>query len=171
MTYVDSESETDTESIIMEEDDEIYEEDCDFLDADKGDRMYYIGLSGHIKRQNQTILLSSISPRTFLKHDGNDVLRYLVDYSTVDIQTHNTTPSIQILQLHIDDKQTYNVVNKTFWLKMVQRSWKRVYAQRQSVISSRKNPISLHHRQSTGKWGARLPSIYGMVKKSCDYPN
>ena len=169
MTYIDSE--TETESIIMDEDDEIYEEDCDFLDADKGDRMYYIGLSGYVKRQNQTVLLSSISPKTFMKHDGDDVLQYLVDYSTVDIRNHITVPSIQILQLHIDGKQTYNVVNKTFWLKMVQRSWKRVYAQRQSVIGTRKNPLSLLRRQSTGKWDNRLPSIRGMVKNSRDPSN
>ena len=169
MTYIDSE--TETESIIMDEDDEIYEEDCDFLDADKGDRMYYIGLSGYVKRQNQTVLLSSISPKTFMKHDGDDVLQYLVDYSTVDIRNHSTVPSIQILQLHIDGKQTYNVVNKTFWLKMVQRSWKRVYAQRQSVIGTRKNPLSLLRRQSTGKWDNRLPSIRGMVKNSRDPSN
>ena len=168
MTYVDSESET--ESIIMNEDDEIYEEDCDFLDADKGDRKYYIGLSGHVKRQNQTILLSSISPKTFMKHDGEEVLQYLVEYSAVDIRNHCTTPSIQILQLHLDDKQTYNVVNKTFWLKMVQRSWKRVYAQRQSAINSMKNPLVLLRRQSTGKMDTRLPSISGMVKRICD-PN
>ena len=170
MTYVDSESETETESIIMNEDDEIYEEDCDFLDADKGDRKYYIGLSGHVKRQNQTILLSSISPKTFMKHDGEEVLQYLVEYSAVDIRNHCTTPSIQILQLHLDDKQTYNVVNKTFWLKMVQRSWKRVYAQRQSAINSMKNPLVLLRRQSTGKMDTRLPSISGMVKRICD-PN
>ena len=168
MTYVDSESET--ESIIMNEDDEIYEEDCDFLDADKGDRKYYIGLSGHVKRQNQTILLSSISPKTFMKHDGEEVLQYLVEYSAVDIRNHCTTPSIQILQLHLDDKQTYNVVNKTFWLKMVQRSWKRVYAQRQSAINSMKNPLVLLRRQYTGKMDTRLPSISGMVKRICD-PN
>lgn len=170
MTYLDSESETENESIIMNEDDEIYEEDCDFLDADKGDRKYYIGLSGHVKRQNQTILLSSISPKTFMKHDGEEVLQYLVEYSAVDIRNHCTTPSIQILQLHLDDKQTYNVVNKTFWLKMVQRSWKRVYAQRQSAINSMKNPLVLLRRQSTGKMDTRLPSISGMVKRICD-PN
>ena len=171
MTYIDSETENENESIIMDEDDEIYEEDCDFLDADKGDRMYYIGLSGYVKRQNQTILLSSISSKTFMRHDGDDVLQYLVDYSAVDVLNHNATPSIQILQLHIDGKHTYNVVNKTFWLKMVQRSWKRVYAQRQSVINTRKNPLSLIQRQCTGKWNNRLPSIRGMVKNSRDSPN
>ena len=155
-----------TFKMTYESDDEIYDEDCDFLDADKEDKHYYIGLSGYIKRQHQTILLSSVSPGTFVKHKTSDVLQYLVDYSATDVRCVNKNPKVQILQLHVDENAVYNVVDKTYWLKLVQRSWKRVYAQRQTVINARKSPDSMLYRQSTGKWDTRLPSLRDMFATS-----
>jgi hypothetical protein len=143
-----------------ESDDEIYDDDCEFLDADKEDKHYYIGLSG------QAILLSSVSPRAFFKHNTSDVLQYLVDYSATDVRRVNKNPKVQILQLHLVDNLVYTVVDKTYWLKLVQRSWKRVYAQRQTVINARKSPKSLLYRQTTGKWDTRLPSIRDMFATS-----
>jgi hypothetical protein len=141
---------------LSDSDDEIYDDDCDFLDADKEDKHYYIGLS------LEAILLSSVSPGTFFKYNTSDVLQYLVDYSATDVRKVNADPKVQILQLHVDENAVYNVVDKTYWLKLVQRSWKRVYAQRQLVINARKNPRSLLHRQTTGKWETRIPSIRDM---------
>jgi len=62
----------------------------------------------------------------------------------------------------------YVAIIKTHWLKLVQRTWKRVYAERQRIISLRKNPIYIYYRYLNGAWPhecIQLPSIRHMLSK------
>lgn len=161
MTYYTSDTESESELMV---DDEIYDDDCDFLDADKEDRKYYIGISANVPSQDCAILLSSVSPAVFMRYEPDAILRYLVNYSATERVADDT--KIQILKVHVDDRQTYTVVDKTFWLKFVQRSWKRVYAERQQAINARKNPLVLLNLYKNGKWNNRLPSVRGMCMKT-----
>ncbi len=154
--YPDSDLDSDTES------DAIFEMDEEFIDADKLDSAYYIGLPGYLASQNQLLLMNSISPGAFFKHDHAAVLKYLVEYSTSRIHK----PNIHILQVHLDENQAYNVTIKTFWLKLVQRSWKRVFRERQEVISQNKNPRMLQNRALGNASHPKLPSIRGLLIKS-----
>jgi len=55
---------------------------------------------------------------------------------------------------------------KTFWIKIIQRAWKRVYLKRCIVISKRKEIKSLHYREYNGKWPNScfyLPSIKSLL--------
>jgi hypothetical protein len=55
---------------------------------------------------------------------------------------------------------------KTFWLRLVQRAWKRVFAERKQIYARRMRPDSLRHREIHGKWPLscnRLPSLHGML--------
>lgn len=47
---------------------------------------------------------------------------------------------------------------KTFWIKLIQRRWKKIYKQRQYILKQRMLPKSIHEREVTGKWpkGLRL---------------
>lgn len=57
---------------------------------------------------------------------------------------------------------------KTFWLRIIQRKWKKVFAERQHIIRQRKHPAALHYRQIHGKWPEScnyLPGLYGIL---CD---
>ena len=57
-------------------------------------------------------------------------------------------------------------VLKTFWLRLVQRSWKRVFAKRQDVLRRRGRPEELAWFQRMGKWSPEcgaLPSVRGML--------
>jgi len=54
---------------------------------------------------------------------------------------------------------------KTVWLRLIQRCWRRVYNEKNRVISRRKQIDSLRFREVHGKWPNDcnyLPSIYGM---------
>ena len=71
----------------------------------------------------------------------------------------------QILQLHISEDGTYNVIIKTFWLRIVQRTWKRIYRERQEIWKKRRNIIALRQREITGKFpiGLRvMPNLLGV---------
>jgi hypothetical protein len=160
MTFeYDYESDADAEET---ESDAIFEMDEDFMDAEKLDSAYYIGLPGYLANQNQLLLMNSISPTAFFKHDHAAVLKYLVEYSTSRINK----PKVHILQVHVDEHQAYNVTIKTFWLKLVQRAWKRVFKERQQIISQSKNPRLIQGRSLGNVSRPKLPSIQGLLVKS-----
>lgn len=54
---------------------------------------------------------------------------------------------------------------KTFWIKIIQRKWKKIYKERQNLFMKRCSVQALKHRELTGKWPDNLiyPSIRGML--------
>ena len=55
---------------------------------------------------------------------------------------------------------------KTFWLKLIQRTWQKIYKQRCDIIALRKSPSSQAYRERHGKWADncfKLPSLRGMM--------
>ena len=57
-------------------------------------------------------------------------------------------------------------VIKTFWLKIVQRAWKKIYKIRKYIRQLRCRPDSILYRQFTGRWLQNcnfMPSIRGML--------
>ena len=56
---------------------------------------------------------------------------------------------------------------KTFWIRIIQRTWKRVFQERYNVLMMRMNIQSLHMWQQTGKWPLycrNLPGLRGMLE-------
>ena len=43
-------------------------------------------------------------------------------------------------------------IKKTFWLKIIQRLYKRVYKERLGILQLRKSPHSLYYKKINGKW-------------------
>jgi len=55
---------------------------------------------------------------------------------------------------------------KTIWIKLIQRKWKKVYAERNRIIKTRMLYSSLKTREITGKWPPScnyLPTLYRML--------
>lgn len=55
---------------------------------------------------------------------------------------------------------------KTFWLRIIQRTWKKVYSKRVACLNRRIRISSLNHRTMTGRWPDDclvLPTIHGML--------
>jgi hypothetical protein len=55
---------------------------------------------------------------------------------------------------------------KTMWIKIIQRKWKKVYAERKRIIKLRMLYSSLKTRELTGKWPSScnyLPTLYRML--------
>ena len=54
---------------------------------------------------------------------------------------------------------------KTFWFRIIQKKWKKIFQERKRIISRRHNPTSLYFRQIYGKWSSNcdyLPGLKGM---------
>ena len=57
---------------------------------------------------------------------------------------------------------------KTFWLRIIQRKWKKVFQERKNMIRNRLGLYSLYMRQITGNWPKefeKLPCLTGMLKE------
>jgi hypothetical protein len=148
----DSTDEFVCEQILRDESAHTYE--------DKTDKKYYIGTS--FKLNNMMLIANSISSSSFYKYRYNDVLHYLLSYSIV----RSNRVSIDIMQLNISSDGIYKVILKTFWLRIVQRTWKRIFKERQEMWRKRMSIGSLRHREIRGKYPVGLnvlPTIHGMV--------
>jgi gamma-glutamyl-gamma-aminobutyraldehyde dehydrogenase len=67
------------------------------------------------------------------------------------------------LSLHALDKFTGL---KTTWIRLIQRTWKKIFNMRKNITNKRQNLTSLRHRELTGKWPSDCsycPTIYGML--------
>ena len=52
---------------------------------------------------------------------------------------------------------------KTFWIKIIQRTWKKIFKQRREIDNKRKCLSSLNYRETHGKWPKELniyPKLY-----------
>jgi hypothetical protein len=72
----------------------------------------------------------------------------------------------EIAECIVLDSHNNVVIIKPIWIKIIQRKWKKIYAERMIVIRRRLQPISLYTREYTGKWPrncAKLPGLYKLM--------
>jgi len=117
---------------------------------------YYIGLPGYIKKERNYILMSSISCRRFLKHPFKDIVSYLHSMSICYV----VNPQIHIMKLHISDGGVYNVVLKTHYIRLIQRTWKKIYKKRQEYINKMKSFNALRMREIGGNGYSNSCQLY-----------
>ena len=143
----------------------IYDEETNFLEKEKIINNYYIGISAKYIQQEHFILVNSISAKSFLKYDQNTVIEYLKYFTGFYLKN----PRLHIMQLKIDTvDETYNVILKTYWIRLIQRTWKNIYQKRKEVISLRKQIASILYCKIYGRYRTTenyLPTIHGMLSK------
>jgi hypothetical protein len=110
--------------------------------------------------QNNYLLMHSIKPESFLKQTERvtKIIEKAQKYYTQVIQQTNANynfqnnhASLDIIKRVNNDEYTFAIV-KTFWLKIFQRRWKKVYQNKQHITKKMRNPQNLFHRQIHGKW-------------------
>ena len=128
--------------------DTIFIEESHFIFEEKIDKKYYIGMGTKIDNYDKLIMANSISIKTFFKYSYNILLQYLWYHSIIRVKQ----PKIEILKLIIQPDGAYSVVIKTFWLRVFQRRWKRIFREHQELIMKRKSIQYLKIREITGKF-------------------
>jgi hypothetical protein len=156
---------SDDDSVV----DEIYNEDLNFINRDKEDKKYYIGICA-LTFERIIVLMNAVSSNVYFKYKHDIILKYLIEYSLCYL--HN--PKIHILQLHIDPvDNVYKVIVKTHWIRLIQRTWRNVLKERKRVMQIRMKLSSIINNQICGKYpyGANVfPTLRGMLKL-CDKVN
>lgn len=169
---------SDDNYISDEEMDDLYDEDEEHIASNKEDNTYYIGLCfKDMRNMEDSILLHlSISNKLFLKYDFKLIYKFLncienisflsdlddILYLHDDYKINIHIMKTNFQHSEIENEPIYNVLIKTFWLKIVQRTWKRVYNKRKNIIKKRCNISNIHHRQIHGKWPNGLNHLPGI---------
>ncbi len=74
--------------------------------------------------------------------------------------------SLEIVDYFCLPGQEMVAICKTFWLKIIQRKWKKVYAERQRILKRRKAVKEIQYRQRFGHWSneaSYMPTLEGMM--------
>ena len=137
--------------------DNIIDDEYYFQDYEKVHLEYCIGVY-HTVNDNELILGSSISVPSLMNYD----MKYILEYMEDGIKP----VYIDIMQIHITEDFTYNVIPKTFWLRIVQRTWRKIFQQRQKIIQIRKSVSSQMYFSINGKYqlsASYLPQYSGII--------
>ena len=151
--YIDTDDYSDTI-------DEIAELEEDFVDSEKEHLNYYLGSVFYYPEYNTIQLGTALSPRTMFAFNMFYVQLYLAEYSASNVL--RMLPHVHILQLCIKPDGEYCVIIKTFWLKMVQRAWKKQYAKKKEIIMLRGSITARRHFELTGTYPQRLRIVPGL---------
>jgi len=163
----------DIDTYIYDNDDifhfyEIGDLEEEFLDSNKYDGQYVIGLtSGPTNTMSggidNGIFACGVTPSTFFRYSYVAVLYYLV-YSSI---FHITGPKkIDIIKIHITQDHVYLAITKTYWIRIIQRHWKRAFKERSTVITLRSNPRNVFYFQYHGRYPEGmnyLPGLPGLL--------
>ena len=132
--------------------------------------------------KSQWIVMDTQDPSSFWT-DGEDLINFY-KYHIQKKYTHDHETNHEIYKNYkgiIENDKYYSIdiykiyykptfetvgVKKTFWIKIIQRRWKKLYRERLNMINKRKSIESLKYRQIHGDWplGMKvLPSIKDII--------
>ena len=147
---------------LIEDDDEFYEDstDDDYSDSDDDDY------------SNNSTSITSFSQdyNTYYHFTNNIVLlkphKLIRNYQNIIARPDYIKP--EIAECIVLPSHHSVAIIKTIWIKLIQRKWKKVYAERTNIIRQRMHYSSLKTRELTGNWPRYcdyLPTIYGIMSE------
>jgi hypothetical protein len=170
-SFVETDQETisdDEDEIIVEEEEfepeylnAIYVAETDHIYGDRENDRYYIGCC-RMTGQGYYLLNNSVSVNTFFQFPFSQITHYF-EYMYFNSVIR---PNIHVMKLKILADGTFSVIIKTHWLRLIQRRWKKIYAERMNIIHRRMSIESIKVFEMTGKFPLGmnyLPTIQGML--------
>ena len=157
----DSEYDTSSDS-DTEEYDTIHQEDSAHFYSEKEDGTTYIGLAHRMPKDAHIIMSNTVSAQTYFQYPHNTIVQYLYAYGIVRIHR----PILQVMTLNILTDGTYSMILKTYWIRLVQRHWRRTYRKRCVILRHRANPHIRKLFEINGRYPYpldKMPSAYGML--------
>ena len=88
--------------------------------------------------------------------------------NTLEFYKHHCMEHVRLEIIQYETLSTGEMVGylKTFWLKIIQRKWKKIMRERKCIIALRGTPKELLYREKHGKWSTNvqfMPSLKGML--------
>jgi hypothetical protein len=120
--YTDSESDSESDEYI------------DYDSSNIFDDIYYFQM--HIERD-------------IIPHNAYKRHPFIRNYEAIISDDNYIKPEIAEV-IYLSSGECIAIL-KTFWIRIIQRTWKRVYKERQNIFLIRKSPLSLRYRERNGK--------------------
>ena len=151
---------------------EIENREAAFLDSDKENNTYYLGLS-YISNDPQDIgqalfMLMAIQIPTFFHYSYYDIENYISEFSV------SSTEKLEIMKTQVSyyedlfsvRHRIIRVILKTHWLRLVQRHWKKTFQLRKQAINKRMSLYVQFHFMLHGCYPEgykNIPTLHGML--------
>jgi hypothetical protein len=136
----------------------------DYDDSDDSDDTNLSDMDNDIISLKRKYLLLS---RYFIKYPNtNDKHPTIRNY--YNIISKSNYIKAEIGEYIILPTQETVAILKTFWIRIIQKKWKKVFKQRQMMIQERCKIQNLKFRQTTGYWSEycnKLPKLRGMLSR------
>jgi hypothetical protein len=113
--------------------------------------------------ENKLIYENKIPNKVFYKYRKDELLNYLIKYSSV-IPNWQRIEIIKIdYKIDINGFTIYYCILKTYYIRLVQRTWKRVFRERQRLLNNSSWIINNLQKREIGIIkNIRLPGIVGL---------
>lgn len=141
----------------------IYEQEQEFTQTEITHGKIYLGCYSfqiHINLKINIVYGCVISINSFLNYNGTLIGIYLTEYDTTTIR--NEISNIDLLKLYIKPNGDCFIVVKTFWIRIIQRVWKRIYKENVYKNNLRKTIASLRYFEVNGKYIKSARNVYGL---------
>jgi hypothetical protein len=96
-------------------------------------------------------------------------INYVINYMNRIYGNYHSSfnkKKIEIAECHDLPSEERIAIIKTFWLKLIQRTWKNILKKRNLIIKKRTSYVNLHYREINGNWPKECfyyPSLRGML--------
>jgi hypothetical protein len=150
---------------------EIEEMDEDYIYRDKNDGEYLIGNYVILNDSEKEIVGSIISNKAFFSFEYSHVNTYLITGTRMYKSKYRS--DTHIIQIFLDNSNNSNntefriflePVIKTYWIRLIQRHWKKVFRIKKEIIKNQMMLYSLKMREIKGKTLFKnIPGIKGML--------
>lgn len=99
---------------------------------------------------NHYMIVYTIELEEFYDNSYKDLIEFITN------STNGIEPRLDIVKCEeLSGLEQVGYI-KTFWLKIVQRRWKKIYKERQEMLKRRSSIVALRERQQTGQWPKHL---------------
>lgn len=122
----------------------------------------YLGICAYDKDIDGWLMASTVKNSTLFKYPYESILDYLNNYSVIG---QSQPVPIDIMYLSFQGTEPFhefNVIKKTFWLRLIQRTWKKIYQKRKQLLTFR-NMIDYIRQRELGIKQPSIPTLYGML--------
>lgn len=142
------------EEYDSDDDDDINEDTLDNQDIDKSN--YSLKVKSLIVLHTNKYFILRRNPY-LMAHPT------IINYKKIVTRKNYIKPEIAECYLQ---KGVLVAILKTFWLKIIQRKWKKIWKERQTILQNRKSISNILYKEIYGKWNKScfyLPGIKGML--------
>ena len=91
-------------------------------------------VGSYIRLESRLAYASGLDGRTFFKYSAENVHQYLLENCIFKVR-RRTFASMRILKVMVMKSGEYEVVDKTYWLRLIQRCWRSRLAKHKANIN------------------------------------